>query len=145
MNKIIVPPKCERARILEENQTFTIGGHKEITKTYNRIKGRYYWNNMKADVHAYIQNCRACQLKKLVRVKTKQPMILTYTLDSTFDKISMDIMGPLPTTQADNTYILTIQDLLTKFSLPLRRANAIDVADTITNKLICIFGSGGST
>ncbi|KAL6419799.1 hypothetical protein ACFW04_011187 [Cataglyphis niger] len=82
-------------------------------------------------------------LKKLVRVKTKQPMVLTDTPDSAFDKVSMDIMGPLPTTRSGNNYILTIQDLLTKYSLalPLKHAGAIDVADAFTNEFICTFGA----
>lgn len=44
-------------------------------------------------------------------------------------------MGPLPTTKSGNAYILTIQDLLTKYSLalPLRHAGAIDVADAFMN------------
>ncbi|KAL6419073.1 hypothetical protein ACFW04_011595 [Cataglyphis niger] len=97
---------------------------------------------MKAEVQSFIQNCRPCQLKKLVRVKTKQPMVLTDTPDSAFDKVSMDIMGPLPTTRSGNSYILTIQDLLSKYSLavPLKHARAIDVADAFTNEFICTFG-----
>lgn len=55
----------------------------------------------------------------------------------------MDIMGPLPTTQLNNTYILTIQDLLTKYSIaiPLQKADAIHVADAFTNELVCVFGA----
>ncbi|KAL6421421.1 hypothetical protein ACFW04_013882 [Cataglyphis niger] len=92
-------------------------------------------------LQSFIQNCRLCQLKKLVRVKTKQPMVLTDTPDSAFDKVSMDIMGSLPTTRSGNSYILTIQDLLSKYSLavPLKHAGAIDVADAFTNEFICTF------
>ena len=42
-------------------------------------------------------------------------MILTDTPETAFDKIAMDIVGPLPITENGNQYILTIQDLLTKF------------------------------
>lgn len=142
-NEISVPQEKERKDIISENHESAIGGHKGITKTYQRIKKRYNWNGMKADIATFIENCRPCQLKKLVRAKVRQPMILTDTPDAAFDKISMDIMGPLPTTRMDNTYILTIQDLLTKYSLaiPLRQANAIHVADAFTNELICVFGA----
>jgi hypothetical protein len=142
-NEISVPPEGERENIISENHSSAIGGHKGVTKTYQRIKKRYHWNGMKCDIQTFIKNCRPCQLKKLVRVKTKQPMILTDTPESAFDKISMDIMGPLPATRAGNVYILTIQDLLTKYSLaiPLHQANAINVADAFTNELICIFGA----
>lgn len=70
-------------------------------------------------------------------------MILIDTPYAAFDKVSMDIMGPLPTTQANNTYILIIQDLLTKYSLavPLQQAGAIQVADAFISELICTFGA----
>ena len=57
----------------------SIGEHRGVTKIYNRIKHKYHWENLKSDVQQYIQQCLQCQLKKLVRVKTKQPMIITDT------------------------------------------------------------------
>jgi len=38
------------------------------------------------------------QLKKLVQVKTKQPMVITDTPGSSFDKVAMDIVGSFPKT-----------------------------------------------
>ncbi|XP_032689886.1 uncharacterized protein LOC116853116 [Odontomachus brunneus] len=142
-NKVQIPPLPDRRRIIEENHASTIGGHKGITKTYLRIKGKYQWPNLKTDVQTYIRNCRNCQLKNLVRVKTRQPMVLTDTPKEAFEKISMDIMGPLPTTSSGNSYILTIQDLLTKYSLaiPLKQATAIDIAEAFVNNFICTYGT----
>ncbi|KAL6416637.1 hypothetical protein ACFW04_013288 [Cataglyphis niger] len=96
-----------------------------------------------SDSEESLFTCIPGPLKKLVRVKTRQSMVLTDTPDSAFNKISMDIIDPLPTTRSDNNYILTIQDLLTKYSLalPLKHAGAIDVADAFTNEFICTFGA----
>jgi len=98
---------------------------------------------MKTDEQTYILNCRSCQLKKLVRVKTRQSMVLADTLGAAFDKISMDVMGSLPVTISDNNYILTIQDLLTKYSvaIPLRQVTAIDIANAFISDFICIYGA----
>lgn len=60
---------------------------------------------------------QGCQQKKLVRRKIKQPMVLTDTPNVAFDKISMDIMGPLLISLEE--YILTVQDLLTKYSVTI--------------------------
>lgn len=70
-------------------------------------------------------------------------MVLTDTPNAAFDKISMDIMGPLPTSQLGNSYILTIQDLLSKHAtaIPLKNAGAIDVVDTLVNDFICLYGA----
>ena len=50
---------------------------------------------MKVDIQKYIQGCLQCQLKNVIRVKTKNPMVITDTPTNAFEKISMDIVGPL--------------------------------------------------
>lgn len=70
-------------------------------------------------------------------------MLITDTPFSSFEKISMNIVEPLPETTKGNSYILTIQDHLTKFSLaiPLKFITAIQVADALLKYFICIFGA----
>lgn len=142
-NEVIVPPETRRLEIIRENHDTPIGGHKGVTKTIDRIKYRYQWPRLRSDVQRYVKTCRECQLKKLVRLKTRQPMVLTDTPGTAFEKVSMDIMGPLPTSKNGFTHILTIQDLLTKFSLaiPLRHTTSVAVADAFVNELICVFGA----
>jgi len=98
---------------------------------------------MKKDIQNFIQKCRQCQLKKLTRIKTKQPMIITDTPGSSFDKVSLDIMGPLPIIPRQNIYILTMQDLLTKYSVavPLQEATSLTIADAFVKNFICIYGA----
>ena len=97
---------------------------------------------MKKDIQNYIRTCHECQLKKLRRIKTKQSMVhqqLTDIPQMGFDNISMDVLGPLRKTAKQHEYILTIQDLLTKYSLAilLKTITSIDIADAF----ICRFGS----
>ena len=133
----------QRNSLIEEAHSSALGGHKGVTKTYNRIRQKYFWENMKLDIQKYIQVCLQCQLKKLVRVKTKNPMVITDTPGVAFEKISMDIVGPLPVTKSGNECILTIQDNLTKYSLaiPLPNQQASTIADAFVKRFICIFGS----
>lgn len=142
-NEVIIPPETRRLEIIRENHDTPIGGHKGVTKTIDRIKYRYQWPRLRNDVQKYVKACRECQLKKLVRLKTRQPMVLTDTPGTAFEKVSMDIMGPLPKSKNGFTHILTIQDLLTKFSLaiPLRYTTSVAVADAFVNELICVFGA----
>jgi transposase InsO family protein len=96
---------------------------------------------MKKEIQKYTRTCKECQLKKLTRIKTKQPIVFTDTPGKAFDKISMDIMGPLPRTHTGNKYILTIQDLLTKYSLgiPIEGITAAEVAEAFVEQFICLF------
>ena len=61
--------------------------------------------------------------KKLVSVKTKNPMVITDTPTTAFEKTLMDIVGPLPETKSGILYILTLQDNLTKYSLEIPLLN----------------------
>jgi len=70
-------------------------------------------------------------------------MIITDIPIDAFDKVSMDIVGPLPITRNGNEYILTIQDLLTKHSVavPLIQTNSEEIAKAFTQRFICQFGN----
>ena len=138
-----IPEESKGQNIITENHASALAGHKGVTKTYNRIRHHYFWKGMKKAVEDYIRKCEDCRRKKLVRVKTRQPMILTDTPGRAFDKIALDIVGPLPTTREGNTYILTMQDLLTKYfvGVPLKQSTSIKVADAFIKKFICQFGA----
>ncbi|XP_011633225.1 uncharacterized protein LOC105424613 [Pogonomyrmex barbatus] len=81
-------------------------------------------------------------IKKLVRIKPKQPMILTDTPDRAFDKIAMNIMGLLPTTSTGNSYFNHPGFTNEIFgSHPLKKNATIDVAEAFINEFICIHGA----
>ena len=131
-----------RAKIIEEMHDSAVGGHKGVNKTYRRITQKYFWENIKDDVQNYIRKCLKCQLKKLVRVKTKQLMIITDTPMAPLEKVSLDIVGPFTVSKNGHNNILTIQYNFSKYCLaiPLREATAESVADAFIKRFICIFG-----
>ena len=59
------------------------------------------------------------------------------------DKIAMDIFGPLPVTQAENEYILSIQDVLTKYLIliALTETNSGSIITHLLDHYIYIFSS----
>jgi len=50
--------------------------------------------------------------EKISTSRNQTTIIITDTLGSSFDKIAVDIVRPLPNTKKDNEYILTLQDQL---------------------------------
>ncbi|KAL7291593.1 hypothetical protein TKK_0014634 [Trichogramma kaykai] len=141
--EITYVPISERDEIFYEMHSSAIGGHRGVSKTYNRIKKKYLWENLKNYIQRRIQQCLDCQLKKLVRVKTRQPMLITDTPGIPFYKIALDIVGPLPKSKNNFEYILTMQDNFSKFCLavPLVDITAVSVADAFIKRFISIFGS----
>ena len=64
-----IPPDDIRNKIIEENHDSVIGGHIGVTKTYRRIREKYFWQGMKDDITEYLRNYTKCQELKLVRIK----------------------------------------------------------------------------
>jgi len=63
------------------------------------------------------------------------------TLGIAFDKISMDIVGPLPITESVHSCILTIEDLLTKYlvAVPLKQPTSAEIAEAFVEKFINLY------
>ena len=51
---------------------------------------------MREQIRKFVRECETCKLNKTVRIKTKAPMQITDTPSEAFEKIEMDIVGPLP-------------------------------------------------
>lgn len=118
VDKVKIEPKTpeEINKILKENHSTSIAGHRGFFKTYRMIRDIYKWKHMKKDIKLFIKNCVQCQMNKTNRHPTKAPMEITSTAKQPFEKIFLDIVGPLPITENENRFILTLQDDLTKYS-----------------------------
>ncbi|XP_044575148.1 uncharacterized protein DDB_G0287625-like [Cotesia glomerata] len=93
-------------------------------------------------VEDFVRKCISCQKKKLVRIKTKQPMVITDTSAQIWDKLALDIVVLNKTSANSYSYILTMQDDLSKFcfAIPLVTMTAKDIAEALVEHFICKFG-----
>ncbi|KAL4152823.1 hypothetical protein QTP88_000656 [Uroleucon formosanum] len=132
----------EKLMIFKQCHDSIIGGHVGIHRTIKKIKTQFNWRGLKEDVIEYIKNCESCQKGKVTNKKVKQPMLITSTSSEPFEKIFLDIVGPIVTTLLGNTYILTLQDDLTKYlmgiALPNHQANTI--AEAFVTNFVCTHG-----
>ena len=88
-----------------------LAGHFGIDETFRRTALRYYWPQMFEDIRTYVQSCEECQRRgKPTRTEPLHPI----KVGQPFDRIGMDIVGPLPTTERGNKYIVVATDYLTK-------------------------------
>ena len=140
--EIIVPPYHKRNEIIREFHESVFGGHKGVTKTYTRIRSTYHWENMKTDIHKVLSNCKTCMRNKVMRKGTRMPMVITDTPKQPFEKIQIDLVGPLPVTPSGNQYILTIQCVFTKYSdaIPLKMTDSVTIAQAIAENFISRYG-----
>ena len=78
-----------------------------------------------------------------MRVKTREPMLITDTPTDVFDKVSLDTVGPLLETPHGNKYISTMQDQLSKYYLcePIPDLKATTIGKAMARRLISQFGA----
>lgn len=128
-------------KVIKETHDSLIGGHIGIRRSILKLKSIYFWKNMKSDIKNYIRNCEQCQKNKITR-KTKMPMVITTTSKKPFDRISLDVVGPLPITEKNNSYILTCQDDLTRYvvAMCLEDQTAETIARAFTKHIVLKFG-----
>lgn len=128
-------------QILHEFHDAPLGGHTGIERMVKRISERYNWPNMKQNIKSYVLKCKDCQKNKILKTN-KIPMKITTTSEKPFDKVYLDIVGPLPKTMNGNSYILTIQDDLSKHFIAkaIKEATAESTCKAFLESGICVFG-----
>ena len=114
--------------ILYNTHSDPLAGHFSLEETYRRVKLRYYWPQMFNDVRAYVKSCDECQKRgKNKRTEPLHPI----KVGRPFDRVGMDIVGPLPKTKRGNVYIVVATDYLTKWpearAIPNQKAATVSV------------------
>ena len=112
-----VVPKSIRDQVLKQMHECILSRHLGRKK----LLQRFYWHEVRDDIRLWILRCEVCQTTKLSKRKAKA-RLGCMTAGAPLDRLSMDILGPLPKTPWGNSYILVVNDSFTKwvevFALP---------------------------
>ena len=103
VEQLVLPKRCRKA-VLEIAHEIPLAGHMGRTKTSQRILRRFYWPTLFKDVAEFCRGCEQCQ-KSTKRGVQKAPLVPLPTITEPFQKIAMDIVGPLPRSRSGNRYI----------------------------------------
>lgn len=116
-----------------------LSGHFGIEATYNRARSRYYWPNLYKTIAKYIKSCDTCQRQGApVQHEEMHPI----PIGKPFDRVGIDIIGPLTVTTSGNRYIVVATEYLTKWpeAKAIKDTKAITIAKFIYEEIICRHG-----
>jgi hypothetical protein len=116
-----------------------LAGHFGFGETYRAISEKYFWPQMGDDIKRYVQSCDTCQRRQRpIKTEPLHPI----KVGQPFDRIGMDIVGPLPKTRQGNQYIVVATEYLTKWpeARALPNAKAISVVSFFYEDIICRHG-----
>lgn len=134
--------KDDKRVILNDFHLLPTSGHAGVRRMFNNIKKYYYWTGLENDIKEFIKRCDKCQKQKYSSNNIKQPMEITTTAHSAFEKIYIDLVGPLDRDNYNYAYILTLQCELTKYIevYPLVTKKTEEVARALVNNFILRYG-----
>ena len=140
--KLIYVPSLLVSQVVEVYHGSPWAGHFGFRRTYNNLKDRYWWPNMKETIKNYLQSCLKCQKFNFARHKAHGYLHPIESPNGPFQMIGIDYSGPFPTTTQGNKYVLAITDYFTKWviAIPVEKQNAQTTAEVLYEHYICIYG-----
>ena len=136
----LIVPEILREMVLSELHEGSTGGHLGQEKTLGKLKERFYWPGHWNEVQNWCNTCSACATRKtsapeqragLQPLQTGYPMLL----------VAIDILGPLPESNAGNICILVAGDYFTRWmeAYAIPNQEAVTVAQKLVDELFCRF------
>lgn len=109
---LIVPEHMTEKLTIETHETI---GHPGRFKTYHAMRETCTFKNMHRTVAKVIKNCDKCQRNKPINF-SPHGITTSHKPKKLLEKISIDLMGPLPTGRGGTHYILAILDIFSKYN-----------------------------
>ena len=140
--KLLVIPNSMKTEIIKACHDDALGGHFGIDRTLRKIKTKYWWPHMYNQIKDWIDSCKECMMRKRKYGYHPAPL-QSVPIGLPFDRIAMDILGPLPCTTRGNRFVLLFVDYKTKWieGCALKTTDSQPVAQALYDLIICRFGA----
>ena len=132
--KQVLLPHPFRLQVLKIAHQVPIAGHMGRDRTAQWILRRFYWPSLFKDITEYCQSCEACQ-KTAKGQRIRAPLIPMPIMGKPFERVAMDIVGPLPKTKSGHRYILVLVDYMTCYpeAIPLKTVTVEVIAEKLVD------------
>ena len=126
----LLVPRSRREMVFQAAHCNPMAGHLGYDKTLNRIMAQFYWPGIWAEVRRLCASCPECQLVNPPAVR-RAPLRPLPLVEVPFDRIGMDIIGPLE--RLTQGYRFVLVDYATGYpeAIPLRNISARSVAQAL--------------
>ena len=128
-------------KALELAHNIPVSGHTGINGTIEKLKTFAYWPTMSRDAKSYVKLCEVC-LKTKPHRGARAPMLRNPEVHKTWDRLNLDLIGPLPVSDDNNRYILSVVDVFSRFgmAIALPDKSVTTVSRAMINHIIGPFG-----
>ena len=136
-------PETLIAMVMHEMHDALTAGHLGVTRTLQRASVNYYWRGMRRTIQEWVLACPQCQHNnENPHGRVREPQKYGPYPSRPFERLNMDIVGPLTESMRGNKYVLTVSDLGTRWCevFPLKDMSAIEVATIFLHQFCLRYG-----
>ncbi len=128
----LLVPKSRREMLFQAAHCTPMAGHLGEAKTRERLMARFFWPGIHENVRRWCAACRECQLVN-PPATAKAPLRPLPLMEVPFERIGMDLIGPLERSARGYRFALVLVDYATRYpeAVPLRSISAKSVAEAL--------------
>uniref|UniRef100_A0A8C1SDC1 Gypsy retrotransposon integrase-like protein 1 n=1 Tax=Cyprinus carpio TaxID=7962 RepID=A0A8C1SDC1_CYPCA len=115
---LLVVPQTKTGVVRELAHAHPMAGHLGARNTIQCIRDRFHWPGLEAEVKRFCLACYTCQ-RTSPRTPPPSPLIPLPIIEVPFERIGMDLEGPLPKSARGHEHILVILDYHCPGALPV--------------------------
>lgn len=140
VERLVVPKKQQPLLLQLAHSDPIYGAHYGVKKTSLKLS-QYYWPRMSSDITQFVSSCVTCQKNKDSKTKAYGKLMPIKT-SSLFNRIHMDIVGPLSESVTGNKYVITAIDAFSRmgFARPCRSAVTGEVIQLLYDEIVSKHG-----
>uniref|UniRef100_A0A1A7ZT94 Gypsy retrotransposon integrase-like protein 1 n=1 Tax=Nothobranchius furzeri TaxID=105023 RepID=A0A1A7ZT94_NOTFU len=137
----LLVPRNLRAKVLFWVHGAVGTGHFGNSKTLQQLRWRFYWPGCRQDVEHHVHCCDVCTSQKGPTQRSRGPL-QQYLFEAPMEQVGVDILGPFPTTEAGNRYVLVAMDYFTKWpeAYAMPDQSAASTAQRLVDEMFSRFG-----
>ena len=105
------------------------------------ITQAFFWPIIIKGEEEYVKSCEPCQVVRKVGDQKRVPLQLVLIITEVFSKLNVDLVGPLPPSDAGNKYLLTTLCMSSRYpaAVPIKNIKS----ETVIDALLIIFSRTG--
>ena len=137
----IVIPRAMVQNILELVHNTPQLAHPGKERCIKQARLKYFWPKMAKDIALHVDQCSVCNAHKGSSLP-HQPVLQYPKPSQPWERVSMDILGGLTTTEKSNRYLLVIIDTFTRYCelVPVPNKSAVVVALAFKCRILDRYG-----
>ena len=133
----VCPPQIRNSVIWDTHKQ----DHAGVMRTLRRMRLKWFWPGMTSQTRRAIRTCEVCQLGKYSR-PNPHPTSQHLHSGRPWQRVAVDLVGPMPETPRGNKWILVLTDHFTRWqdALPIPDGTAPVVAEALESRVFSYLG-----